>query len=86
MKLREEILGTILVFAVIFTIMSVVIQRVEHQEKIAKYEKLTVELKKNSIIGIKQTEQLEAVEKGQIKTNELLKYQNKLLEMQNDKK
>lgn len=33
MKIRTETLNTILVFVVIFSIVAVVIQRVEHQEK-----------------------------------------------------
>lgn len=80
MKIRTETLNTILVFVIIFTIAAVVIQRVEHQEQIALDKKLIAQLKRNSDLRIKQTKQLEIVEKGQIKTNELLKYQNKLLE------
>lgn len=81
MKIRNETLNTITVFFVIFMIAIAVIQRAEHQESIKQDKILVKALEKNSKLRAKHIEQMEIVEKRQIKTNKLLKYQNKLLEL-----
>jgi len=78
--MRPETLNTIAVFSVIFMIAIAVIQRAEHQESIKQDKALIKALDKNSKLRAEYIKQMEIVEKGQIKTNELLKYQNKLLE------
>lgn len=80
MKLKDETLNTIMIFCVIFMIAIAVVQRVEHQERTTQNKKLLKALDKNSKLRKEYIKQMEIVEKGQIKTNELLKYQNKLLE------
>lgn len=80
MKIKKETLTTIVMFYIIFMIAISVIKRAEHQEQIKLDKKLLRALENNSNLRTRYIKQMEVVEKGQIKTNELLKYQNKLLE------
>lgn len=75
----KKSLDTLVVFFVIFVMAMLVVERAEHKERIETSKKLLKALDKNSKLRIKYIKQMEVVEKSQIKTNELLKYQNNLL-------
>ena len=77
--MHKKSLDTLVVFFVIFVMAMLVVERAEHKERIETNKKLLKALDKNSKLRIKYIKQMEVVEKSQIKTNELLKYQNNLL-------